>query len=211
MPAPIVTSLAVIVAFKVGWVSEYLLASVPTSPMDVETLQVPTFLLAKVPVVLFCSETVSPTWIPERSALPTVAVTRPSYTFEEAEALITATGSVDGLGFGFGLGGGGGVTGGFGVEGTDELPPAPPPPPLLPLGTPPPAPPSPPAAVSMSPRPASLALSSLLSPAMGLLTAISNTRFPGSGCFDSPTKISPSEEIARPVAPVPLISPLACC
>ena len=123
---------------------------------------------------------------------------------------VIAVGKTLGEGLGFD-GGGGGVTGGFGVEGTDELPPAPPPPPPPPLGTPPPAPPSPPAAVSISPRSASLALSSLLSPAMGLLTAISNTRFPGSGGFDSPTKISPSEEIARPVAPVPLISPLACC
>ena len=178
--------------------------------MDVETLQVPTFLLAKVPVVMFCNETVSPAWIPERSALPTVVEKRPSYTFDEAEAFSTTAGSVVGLGAGLGVGGGGGVTGGFGVEGTEEPPPPVPPAPP-PLGTPPPAPPSPPAAVSKSSRPASFARSSLLPPGIGLLTAISKTRFPGSGGLDSPTKISPSEEIARPVAPVPFISPLACC
>ena len=121
-------------------------------------------------------------------------------------------GSVVGVGVvaGFEFGGGGGVTGGLGVEGTEE-PKAPVPLVPPPLGTPPPAPPSPPAAVSISSRPASLAESSLLPPGIGLLTAISKTRFPGFGGFDSPTKISLSEAIARPVAPVPLISPLACC
>ena len=47
--------------------------------MVVETLQVPTFLLAKIPVVSFCNETLSPDWMPDKIAFWIAADTSPSY------------------------------------------------------------------------------------------------------------------------------------
>ena len=56
----------------------YLLASAPVNPMVVETLQVPTFLLAKIPVVSFWRATLSPDWMPDKSAFWIMAETNPS-------------------------------------------------------------------------------------------------------------------------------------